>query len=127
MRESNPCIVLTDEASDGIDRHFAGKGHNVRFKQQSERTSRPGPRERSRLNATRKTPYTRDTGMKIGSVLKEIQVASRSLFGIVYATVGVVTSRTGKVGPFGESKSDVDLLDLWIEVQLRGHPRICDT
>ena len=83
------------------------KAHQQRLEQQGEATVRARPRHTNLLDPAPGAAHAWHTGVQVGLVLEEVEMAPRHLFGVVGRAVGRAADRAGKAAAGGEVDLDI--------------------
>jgi hypothetical protein len=83
-------------------RHLSAQLQHQHLKQQGKAASRPGPGHLHLSNPASSTPHPGDSGMKIGLVLKKVEMPPGSILRIVNLAFFLRARRTRKLSPLGK-------------------------
>jgi hypothetical protein len=114
--------VLTHQPRHGVDRHGRDQRHDQRLEQQGEPAARARPWHADLPDPASGAAHARHTGVQIGLVLEEVEMAPRHRFGVVDRAVGSTTARAGEAAAGGEVDVDVQAPGRRIELAAGDRP-----
>ncbi len=117
----NQGVVFADQTGGRQDGHGLNKLNDEGFKQQGEAAVGSGPRHVDAVDAAAGTLDARGTGVEVGLVLEEVQVAPSENVGVV-GLAGSVAEGTSKARATGEIEVDVEASGVDGETAMVNHP-----